>query len=431
MASDSLAAASSVQPFIDFIAASPSAFHAAAEVKNRLSAAGFRLQQETEPWDSSPGGHMVVRGGAVLAWWIPENAGAHSALKIVGSHTDSPGFMVRPQPDQRAAGWAQVGVEIYGGPLLPSWFDRELEFAGELLLTDGSRTLVRTGPVARIPHLAIHLTRSDDFKLNRHQHLQPVLSAGDPAMSIMDCVAEAAGVSRADIRSFSLISAGTQPGEVFGGRNGDEFVSAGRMDNLSSVWASVTALEAAVTRADASDDILVLAAFDHEEVGSQSRYGAAGPLLEDILTRTLQALGLDSEHRYQVFARSSCISADAAHGIHPNYPEKHDPHDPPMLGAGPVVKVNANQRYATSASSIGQWLSACEQADIPVQYFASRNDVPCGSTIGPISATRLGIDTIDLGVPMLSMHSARELIASADQLWLARGLEAYWVGPHN
>ena len=175
-------------------------------------------------------------------------------------------------------------------------------------------------------------------------------------------------------------------------------------------------------------DILVMAAFDHEEVGSASRYGAAGPILGDVLTRTARALGANEEQRFQMFARSSCVSADAAHSVHPNFPDKHDPTHHPIIGRGPVTKINGNQRYASDATTVALWEGACQRAGVPVQRFVGNNDVPCGSTIGPISATRLGIPTVDVGVPMLSMHSAREMVGERDQLWLGQALEAYLVG---
>src|SRR5699024_8901417 len=204
-----------------------------------------------------------------------------------------------------------------------------------------------------------------------------------------------------------------QRGEVFGA--GHKFVAAGRMDNLSSVWASLKAMLAAVENYS-GNDVLVLSAFDHEEVGSSSRYGAAGPILEDVLTRTAGALGKNEEERRQIYARSSCVSADAAHSVHPNYAGKHDPTHHPLIGKGPVTKSNAYQRYASDAASIHVWESACERANVPVQRFVGNNAVQCGSTIGPITATRLGIDTVDVGVPLLSMHSARELVGVQDQL---------------
>lgn len=411
--------------FLDFIAASPSSYHAADEVSRQLREAGFEVQDEGTQWSAAPGGHVMVRGGAVAAWYVPEGADKNSGFRIVGSHTDSPGLVLKPTPDFSAAGWQQVAVEVYGGALLHTWFDRELTVAGQMVTKDGTRHLVNTGPVLRLPSLAIHLYRKDEFKPDRQHNMQPVLSVGDPEASILQVVGEKAGVAKQDIASFNLITADAARGEVFGA--GEQFIAAGRMDNLSSVHASLEAMKKAAEEYQGKD-ILVMMAFDHEEVGSSSRYGAGGPILADVLTRTARALGANEEERFQMFSRSSCVSADAAHSVHPNYVGKHDPTHHPIIGKGPVTKINGNQRYASDATTVALWEAACEKAGVPVQRFVGNNDVPCGSTIGPITATRLGIDTVDVGVPMLSMHSAREMVGERDQVWLAQSLEAYLVG---
>ena len=411
--------------FLDFIAASPSSYHAADEVSRQLREAGFEVQDEGTQWSAAPGGHVMVRGGAVAAWYVPEGADKNSGFRIVGSHTDSPGLVLKPTPDFSAAGWQQVAVEIYGGALLHTWFDRELTVAGQIVTKDGTRHLVNTGPVLRLPSLAIHLYRKDEFKPDRQHNMQPVLSVGDPEASILQVVGEKVSVAKQDIASFNLITADAARGEVFGA--GEQFIAAGRMDNLSSVHASLAAMKRAAEEYQGKD-ILVMMAFDHEEVGSSSRYGAGGPILADVLTRTARALGANEEERFQMFSRSSCVSADAAHSVHPNYVGKHDPTHHPIIGKGPVTKINGNQRYASDATTVALWEAACEKAGVPVQRFVGNNDVPCGSTIGPITATRLGIDTVDVGVPMLSMHSAREMVGERDQVWLAQALEAYLVG---
>lgn len=415
-----------VDEFIEFIHQSPSSFHAAHNVAQHFADLGFHIQDETQPWSASPGGHVLRRGGAVVAWYVPEAAGPTSGFRIVGSHTDSPGFMLKPTPDYSTAGFRQVAVEVYGGPILHSWFDRELRIGGELVLADGSTRLVSTGAVARIPNLAIHLYRKDEFQPDRQAHMQPIISTlKATSAGIMSHIAQSAGVSPADIKGFTLITSDAQRGEVFG--TDGEFIAAGRMDNLSSVFATMAAFSQA-TQQDHGSDILVFAAFDHEEVGSASRTGAAGPLLSDVLTRTATALGANLDQFHQMLAASSCVSADAAHSVHPNYAQKHDPQHQPVVGGGPVLKINANQRYASDAHSEALWRRACEAAGVPHQDFVGNNSVPCGSTIGPITATRLGISTVDVGVPMLSMHSARELVGVQDQLWFAQALEAYLVG---
>lgn len=405
--------------FISFIESSPSSYHAAAAVAALLSETGFAELAESDSWSAAPGGHFMVRDGAVLAWKIP--SGSPRGFRIVGSHTDSPGFKLKPRPDLSAAGFQQAGVEVYGGPIIASWLDRELRLAGRIVLADGSSRLVSTDADFRIPHLAIHLDRSvnDDLKLDRQAHTQPIFAVGSPDVSVLDVVAAAAGVQASDIVAHDLITVDGQRGELFGVDK--RLIAAGRMDNLSSVWASLQAF----LRADAGDDVLVFAAFDHEEIGSATTTGAAGPILETVLTRTAAALGRSFEETHQMFARSTCVSADAAHSIHPNYASRHDPVNYPVLGAGPVVKVNANQRYASNAVTVALWERCCAAAGVPSQVFAGNNNSPCGSTIGPITATRLGIETVDVGIPLLSMHSARELAHVDDMAWFEQALFSY------
>lgn len=413
-----------ISDFADFLAASPSAFHAAANVRDELVAAGFREDTGTEP-----GGHVLVQGGAVIAWWIPKRPRA--AMRIVGSHTDSPGLMLKPDPDVVREGFRQLAVEVYGGPILSSWFDRELRFAGRVALIDGTTHRVSTPPIARVPNLAIHLYRGDAPEIDRQVHMQPVMGVDRPLLEIVAEQLRADGVTGPDgapvqaddIVSHELISADAQLPEVLG-----DTLAAGRMDNLSSVHASLRAMLASAAAgtdgADAPRDVLVLAAFNHEEVGSASTTGAGGPLLERVLSKIAAALGDPLE----VYANSLLVSADAAHAVHPNYPGKHDPTHRPLMNRGPVLKINANQRYASDAATEAAWIRACRAANVPVQTFVGHNAVPCGSTIGPISATRLGIPTVDVGVPLLSMHSARELVGIQDQVWFTEALTAYFAG---
>ena len=393
--------------FIDFLAQSPSAFHAAATVAARLQAEGFSLDDDAH----IPGGHLVVRDGAVVAWWVPEHA--RPRFRVVGSHTDSPGLMAKPEPDVVREGFRQVAVEVYGGPILASWFDRDLTFAGRVVTADRTEHLVNTGPVARVPNLAIHLYRGDMPEIDRQVHTQPILGVDRP---LLELAAESAGIAADDIVAHELITADAQRGEVIG-----DVLAAGRLDNLTSVWASMEAMLAAK---DDAEDILVLAAFNHEEVGSASTAGAGGPLLERVLTRVAAGFGDPAE----IIADSIQVSADAAHAVHPNYPGKHDPTHHPLVNKGPVLKVNANQRYASNAATETEWILACRAAGVPHQTFVGNNAVPCGSTIGPISSTRLGLPTVDVGVPLLSMHSARELCGLEDMDYFVRALAAFYAG---
>ena len=416
-------AAEHVADLAAFVTASPTSFHAAAEGGRRLAAAGFVQQDETQAWDASPGGHYLVRDGALVAWRVPVGAGPLTPFRVVGSHTDSPTFRLKPSPDLSAYGWHQLGWEVYGGPLLNSWLDRELGLAGRLVLRDGSTPLVRTGPVVRIPQLAIHLDRSigeNGLKLDRQHHTAPVWGVGPHGPGVLDHVAALVGAEAADVDGFDLFAFDTAAPAVFGPER--EFFASARLDNLASVHASLTALVAA----GESDEIAVLAAFDHEELGSESRTGASGPLLADVLTRTGAALGAGVDEQHRAWARSFCVSSDAGHAIHPNYPERHDPVNRPLLNGGPLLKINANQRYASEGVGIARWRSACRRAGVRVQTFVSNNAMPCGSTIGPLTATRLGIAVVDVGIPTLSMHSARELTGARDPYDLARALGAFW-----
>jgi aspartyl aminopeptidase len=410
-----------VDDLVDFIEACPSSYHTAMEVARRLGEAGFATQTETDAWDSSPGGHVLIREGAVLAWRIPDGADGLSPFRMIGCHTDSPGFKLKPKPDLRGSGYAQLGVEVYGGPLLNSWLDRELGVAGRFV-TDGGATLVQSGPIARIPQLALHLDRSvndEGLKLDKQRHTAPLWALDDQAPSLLDHLAGLAGLSEADVLAFDLTIFDTAPPLIFG--PSAEFLAARRLDNLVSVHAGLTALiNVAAGRA-----IPLLAAFDHEEIGSGSRSGASGPLLADVLRRISRSLGGDDDQRARSMASSACLSADTGHAVHPNYAERHDPANRPVLNGGPLLKINSNQRYATDAMGSALWRRACRRAGVATQEFVSHNTVPCGSTIGPLTATRLGVQTVDVGIPLLSMHSARELAGVADPPALALAMEAF------
>ena len=409
-----------------FVEAAPSSHHAAAEGARRLAAAGFAEQQESAAWTSDPGGHYVVRDGALIGWRIPNSPRSPIPFRILGSHTDSTGFTLKPRADINGYGWQQVGIEIYGQPLLNSWLDRELGLAGPLILKDRSTVLVHTEAIMRIPQLAIHLDRGVNdagLKLDKQTHTAPVWSVGHPGIHVLDHVAQAAGCSASSIDGYDLRVFDTAAPAVFGPHQ--EFFASSRLDNLSSMHASIVAL----INAAESDVIQMVAAFDHEELGSASRSGASGPLLSDVLARISAGLGATVDQHYRSLALSFCLSADTGHAIHPNYPGRHDPVNQPILNAGPLLKINANQRYATDGRGAALWRRICRSARIRTQEFVSNNAMPCGSTIGPLTATRLGIATIDVGIPMLSMHSARELCGVDDPAHLARAATEFLTDP--
>lgn len=398
---------------IAFLAAAPSSFHAARLVATELQRAGFTELEETAPWQLTPGsGYVLVRDGAVLAWVMPSEPAETAPLRLVGSHTDSPGFVFKPQPDFSRHGYALGSVEVYGGPLLDTWFDRDLSLAGRVVLRSGEQRLIHSAPVARIPNLAIHLDRSvnESRTIDRQAHLVPVLGMGE--VDLIGLMAREAGSDRADVAGFDVRLADTQPPGMLGADA--SFLAAGRLDNLLSVFTSMVALRHAATARGGTANIAMLAAFDHEEVGSESRSGAAGPLLETVVSRIHDAMQLTAEQRARSLAQSWCVSADAAHAVHPNFTERHDPQTHPLLGSGPVLKVNANQRYASDAVGAAFWREASAAEGVAVQAFVSNNTIPAGSTIGPITATRTGIRTVDVGIPLLSMHSVREMCHLSD-----------------
>jgi aspartyl aminopeptidase len=415
-----------VADLLRFIDRSPTPYHAVAEVQRRLAAAGFCALRETETWELAQGDRrFLVRGDASLvAFEIGRMSPADAGYRLIGAHTDSPNLRVKALPDVDAHGYRQLGVETYGGVLLHTWLDRDLSLAGRVTLRVGASTHTRlldfARPMLRVPSLAIHLDReqrTEGLKLDPQLHLLPVLGVGELPALVELIAAElrardAGGLTSEDVLAFELMAYDTQPSVVAGARG--EFIQAPRIDNLASCHAGLAALLAA------SDGSLpaftrVLVLYDHEEVGSRSAQGAAGPLLSDALERIASSFkGGEPQAFARALAHSMLISADMAHAVHPNYAERHDPRHRPVIGGGPVIKQNANQCYASDARTTARFRALCARAGIQPQYFVSRNDLPCGSTIGPISAARVGLPTVDVGNPMLSMHSCRELAGSAD-----------------
>jgi aspartyl aminopeptidase len=416
-----------IDDLLAYLDASPSPWHAVRSTADRLLAAGFEEMLETNSWASVSNG-FVIRGGALVAWRNPVGATMARPFRIVGAHTDSPCLRIKPRPDTGGLGWRQLAVEVYGGALLNSWLDRDLGIAGRVVLRSGATVDVAVHePLARVPQLAIHLDRDVNDKglvLDKQQHLTPVwgtgtTSAGDFAMWL----AERIDVDVTEIAWWELSLFDITPAAVLGAD--ESLIASARLDNQLSCWAATHAL---IGSPAPSKHTSLIVLFDHEEVGSESSTGASGPLLSTVLERLVSTLNGDRETYHRCLAASSCISADNAHAVHPNYPERHEPGHRPIINQGPAIKVNSNQRYATSAETAVLFQHACEQADVPWQVFVSRNNMPCGSTIGPLTATALGIPTVDVGVPQLSMHSARELCGVEDPQHLAKALAAYFTG---
>jgi aspartyl aminopeptidase len=422
-----------LRDLVQFLDASPTPFHACREVAARLERAGFRELDERAPFRLEPEERgYVVRGGTLVAFAAGRKSPADAGFAMVGAHTDSPNLRLKPNPALTSGGYRQLVVEPYGGVLHSTWLDRDLGLAGRVTLRGGETALVRLArPIGTIPNLAIHLNRDvnkEGLVLNAEKHLHPLVGLGDAGPSFDELLLEALGpngVGRADVVGFDLALFDLR-GATLGGASG-ELVHSARLDNLASCHA---ACEALVGAGPASDQTRVVALFDHEEVGSQSAAGARSELFRGLLERVARAYPDAQPDAFaRAAARSFLVSVDMAHGVHPNYPDKHDKQHRPLLGKGPVIKVNVNQSYATDGTTQGAFVEACRAEGLEPQYFSARNDMPCGSTIGPISAARLGVRTVDVGNPMLAMHSCRETAAVSDAVSMTRVLRRLLAEP--
>ncbi len=423
-----------------FLDASPTPYHAVAQAARRLEAQGFRRLDERDAWTTSPGDRRyVVRcGSSIAAFRVGTLPPPESGFRLVGAHTDSPNLRLKPRPVSVRESNLCLDVEVYGSPILATWTDRDLGIAGRVAVRTGAgidERLVRLDDaVARIPNLAIHLNRGvneDGLKLDKHRHLAPVLSCwngpsgrngpGDPERRVRAWIAAAAGCEPDEIMGFDLGLFDLQPARYAG--LAGEFVVSARLDNLASCHAALAGLAAA----DDATSTSVALLFDHEEVGSESAEGAAGPFARDVLTRLSEAFS-GSGGLARAVARSLLVSADMAHAVHPNHAERHDGVHEPSINGGPAIKTNANQRYATDGSTGAFFRGMCRDAGVPCQEFVSRGDLPCGSTIGPIVSSGLGVRTVDVGNPMWSMHSVRETAGRADVASMITVLTRFFGG---
>lgn len=411
----------------EFIDSSPSPFHVCATVAERLAAAGYTELAETDRWDDAAVGRFfTIRAGSLIAW----NADGARPFRIVGGHTDSPNLRVKQHPDRVVAGWQMVALQPYGGAWLNSWLDRDLGLSGRISLCSKGggveHRLVRIDePLLRVPQLAIHLAEDRTaVSLNPQRHLDAVWGAGERPRSLHDYVCQRAGVSPADLLSADLMTHVLEPSRLVGA-DGD-LVSAPRLDNQVTCYTGLAALLAA----EPAGYVPVLALFDHEEVGSTSDHGAQSEFLSTTLERIVAVAGGDREDFLRLTTASMIASGDMAHATHPNYPERHEPGHPILVNGGPVLKVQPNLRYATDGRTAAAFELACRQAKVPLQRYEHRADLPCGSTIGPMTAARTGIPTVDVGAPQLAMHSARELMGAADVPAYAAALAAF-LSPDN
>jgi aspartyl aminopeptidase len=417
---------SSLDDLLAFLSDSPTPYHAVASAVARLTPAGFRPLTEHDAWDAlAPGRYYVVQEGSALVAFIVPDAPI-LGFRIVGAHTDSPNLRLKPKPEYVKEGYRQLGVEVYGGALLNSWLDRDLGLAGRVMLRSGESgfdaRLVRLDhPRLRVPQLAIHLDRDVNDKglvLNKQEHLAPVLgleSSGEADLKALVATSLLPRVSATDILHLDLMLYDTLA-PARGGAHDEVFFSA-RLDNLAMCHASVVSIAGAP---DPAALCPVVALFDHEEVGSQSATGAESHFLPRVLERLSRRGGRSYDDHARTLARSLCLSADMAHAVHPNYESRHEPRHKPRLNGGPVLKVNAQQRYATSARTATLVEELCRTLEIPLQQYVNRTDLPCGTTIGPITSTLLGIPTADVGNPMLSMHSCREMAGAEDPALMQR-----------
>jgi len=403
-----------INGLLTWIDQSPTPFHVVQTASASLDTVGFT--RVSELGNEIPDLGYLAHDGCIIAWRL---GSAKGSLRIIGAHTDSPNLRVLPQPDIHQVGWSQLAIEIYGGVLLNSWLDRDLGIAGRVIDSSGISHLYSVPhALARIPQLAIHLDREIGDKglhLDRHQHMTPVW--GSTKQSFLQWIQEVSALT--DVAAFDAHLFDIAKATVMGAD--ESLVASGRLDNQASCWSAIEALR----NAPDSEHTAILVLNDHEEVGSNSATGAAGPMLSSVVSRVSVQHGLREGQQFDRLSTSWCLSADNAHAIHPNYPERHEPRHAPLINHGPAVKVNGNQRYATSARGLAHIRSISESNHIPLQTFASRNNVPCGSTIGPITATQLGIEAIDIGIPQLSMHSAREMCGANDPLHMVSLMGAF------
>lgn len=423
-----------IHALLGYLDASPTPWHAVARAEALLQAAGFQRLEETARWQlEAPGRYYVTRGAAsLIAFVLGQGPLAETGFRIVGAHTDSPGLRLKPRPGLDGDGLWRLAVEVYGGPILASFADRDLGLAGRLMVRTADGPVAHLvhfdKPLLRLPNLAIHMNREvneQGLKFNRQSELPLVLglaTAGREAEpQLRDLLAAAAQVEVWDILSWDLVAHDLQPASLWGAA--DEFIASGRIDNLASCHAAVQAL----ITSPAAAPTCVVALFDHEEVGSGSATGAGGSFAADILQRLCLHAGLDGEDRHRAMAASFFVSADAAHAYQPNFPAAYEPGHKVMVNGGPVIKTHVGQRYTTQADTAARFMDLCEQAGVPYQQYAHRADLACGSTIGPILAAGLGIPGVDVGAAMWAMHSARESAGARDQAYMIAALQALFT----
>ena len=417
----------------EFIDGSPTPFHAVANIASLLRGAGFRALSESEDWALKQGEKYFVtrNGSSIIAFVAGSEDLAESGIRMAGAHTDSPCLMVKPQPEMLNNNYFQLGVEVYGGALLNPWFDRDLSLAGRLVYSEANGQLKQKlvnfdEAIAIIPSLAIHLDRTANSErtINPQTDIPPILMQANEKADFRELLAERFLSDNEKVMDYELCFYDVQGAATIGLNK--EFFAAARLDNLLSCFVATKALINADTSCTS-----VLVCNDHEEVGSVSSVGADGPFLESVVDRLCNDLCSDTRasNKARVLDGSLLISCDNAHAVHPNFSVKHEAGHQPALNGGPVIKVNANQRYATNGVTASLFRQLCAEVDVPVQSFVTRTDLGCGSTIGPVTAAKLGIPTLDVGIPQLAMHSCRELTGTLDPERLSRVLTEFFNRP--
>jgi aspartyl aminopeptidase len=431
------------QKLLSYIKHSPSPFHATSNSRIMLLEEGFsELSEGSKNWDLKKGGKYFItkNDSSIVAFKMGNGPGpSEEGFKVVGAHTDSPCLKLRPRPDlggQNGGGlthYTQLGVEVYGGVILSTWFDRDLSLAGKVMVVNSDGKLEKVWvdfkrPIAYLPNVAIHLSRdvNENRSINKQKEL-PVITGlfeinaqdSNAGLKFAKIIQENLGTHVERVLSWDLYFYDCQPPSLVGVNQ--EFLASARLDNLLSCFVATSAL---INSSDERPSLIVL--NDHEEVGSETQVGADGPFLKNVWEKVV------GKENFSVSIHNSLmISSDNAHGIHPNYPEKHDPQHSPVLNGGPALKVNANQRYATHCGSWAVIELLAKEAGVPLQYFTSRGDMPCGSTIGPITSRKLGLDCVDIGVPTFAMHSVRELAGSKDPFYLFQLFKTFFQTHHD
>lgn len=420
---------------IDFIYESPSAFHAVDNMKNDLNRKGFLELNEGERWEIQKGGHYYVsrNDSALIAFTLGNGIIAKKGFKLIGAHTDSPGFRIKPSPEIVAEGkYIKLNTEVYGGPILNTWLDRPLSIAGRVtiksnkILSPLTMLINIKKPILIIPNLAIHMNRAVNkgLELNRQIDLLPLITMVNDSLEnddlLIETIAKELGINTNDILDFDLYLYEFDKGNIIGLNN--EFVSSSRLDDLEMLHAAFSAFISSAT----TNGTNVLVCFDNEEVGSQTKQGADSEFLANILERIVICFGGDREDYFRALYKSFMISADAAHAVHPNKGEKSDPTNRPIINHGPVIKISANQKYTSDSVSSAIYETICEQCGVPVQKFVNKSDEIGGSTIGPISSSHVSIRSVDIGTPLLAMHSIRELCGVMDHSYVTRTFEEFY-----